>query len=152
MDDITKYIVERDEINNILNSLQELSIAGDPIFGTTTINLNKADKTVASIALAAAIIYAGYRAVKGAEKFAQSKVCRQYKAGSTPARICENKVLIEKLNKQIQIMKSKINLCKHARNPQKCKAKVNKKIAELDHQLSQRQARIKELESKREGY
>jgi hypothetical protein len=151
MDDITKYIMEQEEVNEMLDKvthdLQELTTSGDP-FGGLTIRLNQADSRVASLALAAAIIYASYKAIKGLQKFAQAKRCRQYKYGSPAGKVCENKVLIEKFNKQVEILKSKVGLCSHAKDRQKCTGKIQKKIGELQQKVKEKQVRIKELEHK----
>jgi hypothetical protein len=150
MDNITKYILEREEINDLMNDvvkdLKEFSVGNDPWFNTTTITLNPTDKAIGSIALAAAIIYGSYKAVEKLAIAMSPKKCRQYKLGSPAYRICRNKVDIAKAEKQVSILRSKISLCSHARTKQKCESKIKEKIAKLEQKINEKKARIKELE------
>jgi len=149
MDNITKYILEQEEIKILIedvikdvNEVKFYNLQKQP-----ALSLSPGETKVAALVVAAAIAYGAYKIAKGLAKRMEPKKCRQYKTGSPAGRKCHNEVMIVSLNKQIEIMKSKMNLCAHSKDPGKCKAKLNKKIAELKQKISEKQARIRELES-----
>lgn len=143
LDNITEYILEQDEINSLIN---ELTI--DPVgYGQGSIALDPGETKVAALVLAAAIGVAAYKGMKALAQATEHKRCRQYKLNSPAQKKCRNEVAIIALEKQITILKTKISLCKHSKDPSKCQGEIKKKIAKITQKIAEKRVRIKELES-----
>jgi len=133
-------------IDDYLDTIQLSEINVGSEFGSVFLRLTNNEVAVAGIAAAAAIIWF---ATKAAIKLSQSKRCKSMKHGSTVARICENEVMIMKEKKRIEILKSKIHLCKNSKDRAKCEQKVKEKIIKAEAKIKEKEARIKDLKQKR---
>lgn len=130
-----------------LEDIQEISIGtGMGILGNVYITLTKGEATVAGLAAATAIIWYASKVVI---KLKQSKRCRVMKAGSTEARICENEVMIAAEKGRIDVLKSKMHLCKNSKDQGKCQGKVKEKIVKSEAKIKAKVARIKDLKQQR---
>ena len=134
MDDITKYIMEQEEVNKMIEEsknefeLREISnVWGQGVY------IPKGQVALAGSALAAMIIW---KVIKVAARVGDPKQCKDYKLGTPSYKLCLRKAKKEKLQKQIQMLKSKINLCNQAKkNPEKCKVKIQQKIIDLESKI-----------------
>jgi len=123
----------------------DISDLGDQISKTLS-NLTTTQQVIAGSAAALAIIYASYKISKVIKQQLKPKKCRQYKLNSPAQKKCHHQVDIAALEKQIQILKSKIKLCAHSKDKQKCEMKIKKKVAELQHKVVEKKAKITEIE------
>lgn len=135
IDEQTKEIIE--------DRFKVSEVSSYSSFGQVIIKLSQGEANIAGIAAAAAIVYA---AVKLQMKIATSKECKNYKFGSPQWKVCEQKVRIMKNKKQVDFIKSKINLCNNSKDPNKCKGKLQEKIKKLEFEIKQRQTKIKDLQ------
>jgi len=141
-----KGMYNKGNLDYYLENLQEINISHEPFFGNVLLRLTKGEATVAGIVAAAAILWFGAKIVL---KLSQSNRCRAMKPGSTPGKICENEVIIAAEKKRIDILKSKMHLCKNSKDRQKCEGKVKEKIVKSEAKIKGKMARIKELKQKR---
>ncbi|MBY9000057.1 MAG: hypothetical protein KGD64_04015 [Candidatus Heimdallarchaeota archaeon] len=123
----------------------DISDLGDQLSKTLS-NLTTTQQVIAGSAAALAIIYASYKISKGIRQHLKPKKCRQYKLNSPAQKKCHHQVDIAALEKQVQILKSKIKLCAHSKDKQKCEMKIKKKVAELQHKVVVKKAKITEIE------
>lgn len=133
------------KLDSDLENIEEINIGQEGIFGNVLIRLSKGEATVAGLAAAAAIIWFGAKIVL---KLSQSNRCRAMKPGSTPGRICENEVIIATEKRRIDILKSKMHLCRNSKDRQKCEGKVKEKIVKSEAKIKAKLARIKELKQR----
>jgi hypothetical protein len=123
----------------------DVSDLGDKLSKTLS-DLSTTGKVVAGAAAALAIIYASHKISKGIRQHLKPKKCRQYKLNSPAQKKCHHQVDVAALEKQVQILKSKIKLCAHSKDKQKCEMKIKKKVAELQHKVVVKKAKITEIE------
>jgi hypothetical protein len=109
-------------------------------------DLSTSSKVIGGAAAALAIIYAAHKISKGIRQQLKPKRCRQYKLNSPAQKKCHHQVDIAAFERQVQILKSKIKMCAHSKDKQKCEMKIKKKVAELQHKVAVKKAKITEID------
>ena len=128
MDDITKYILEQEEAQKMLDQIRETSWVRDP-----NVHIPKEVAALAGAALAAMIIW---KIMKMVARIGDPSQCKDYKFGSPSYKKCLRKAKNEKYRRAIEMLKSKMSLCSQAKkNPEKCKMKIQHKIKELEQKI-----------------
>ena len=143
--------VQHEELNLMVEDLKqmlELDVGGDISDVTDAVDKiwSGSNKAIAGTAVAVAIIYASYKISKGIRQQLKPKKCRQYKLNSPAQKKCHHQVDIAALEKQIQILKSKTKLCAYSKDKLKCETKIKKKVAELQHKVVVKKAKITEID------
>ena len=134
MDNITKYIMEQEEVNKMIEEsknefeLREISnVWGQGVY------IPKGQVALAGSALAAMIIW---KVIKVAARVGDPKQCQDYKLGTPSYKQCLRKAKAEKYKRSIAMLKSKMSLCGQAKkNPEKCKVKIQQKIIDLEQKI-----------------
>jgi len=89
--------------------------------------------TTSTAALAAAILYTGYKIYK---RFlsSEARICKKYSGAEFD--LCVKRIRVKALKAQIsELQKSKTH-CNHAKKPQKCKAAIDEKIRKLHEKIA----------------
>lgn len=134
MDNITKYILEREEVLEMLEEarkefeLQEITdVLGQGVY------VPKGQLALGGAALAAMIIW---KIAKTLARVGDPIQCKDYKSGSPSYKQCLRKVKIDKYKKNIGMLKSKMGLCNQAKkNVDKCEFKIKQKIIDLEQKI-----------------
>jgi len=134
MDNITKYILEQEEIESMLEDVKkefELREISD-LWGQG-VYIPKGQVGLAGAALAAMIIW---KVTKVLARVGDPKQCKDYKSGTPSYKQCLRKAKQDKHKKTIAMLKSKMSLCGQAKkNPEKCKVKIQQKIIDLEQKI-----------------
>ena len=144
VEDLKQMLLEA-KLQKALPPGGDISDLGDKLSKTLE-DLGTTGRIVAGTAAALAIIYASHKISKGIRQQLKPKKCRQYKLNSPAQKKCHHQVDIAALEKQIQILKSKIKLCAHSKDKLKCETKIKKKIAELQHKVVVKKAKMSEID------
>ena len=147
MDPITEQVIINDEFtyafedlindDKTLQVLDELGIETGNVFGKSVLGIHgsETEMTVASAVIAALIARAAYRLYKDKLTKAGRK-CSYIKHGTTERKACERKAKVDAMKAQINVMKAGMNSkCGKAKEPEKCKAKVQNKIKDIQTKM-----------------
>jgi len=139
-------IAEKTELLQLTHDLiNEIDVINSPL-GGVVFSLTKGETNIAGVTAAFAIIYMAYKLSKGFAQKLKPKKCRQYKLGSPAQKKCHYEVDVIALEKILSILKSKMKLCEHSKDKDKCELKLKKKMAEVQQKVSAKQANIKQLQ------
>jgi hypothetical protein len=126
---ITKLDKQAEQIVNDRfenHRLNEVSV--DQGFGRVIVTLTQGEVSVAGVLAATAI---AWWAIKAAKNISTAKECKDYKTGTPGYKKCHVMVKIKKLEAQISAINAKSGLCAKSKDPAKCKAKLEGKIAKI---------------------
>lgn len=113
-------------------------------FGKTIIKLSSKEAQVAQsvggVVAAAAIIWLAMKAVG---KIRTKKECKNYKVNSAPWKLCQTTVKIKQKQLEIKMLKGKIGLCKHSKDPKICNERITKRLNKASAKLIALQNKLK---------
>lgn len=106
-----------------------------------------APKIAAGLVIATVIVGLGYKIYK--RKFSQAaKACSRHGISYRQKSICMLKYQISAFEQEIKFLNSSSQKCSKSKDPEKCKSKINERIAKLTYKIRNTQAKIMHLEAK----
>jgi len=132
IDPITQYMLEQEKDN------EKYSKAFDRLFeGGLEVNgteIASDSQLLAAAAITALVGRMAYKIYK--DKVSKiGKQCAQYQHGSSERRKCESNAKKKAMQAQIQVMKAGMGKCTKAKDPGKCKASIQTKIAKMQAKM-----------------
>jgi hypothetical protein len=74
--------------------------------------------------------------VQAASRISVSKECKDFRYGTPGHKKCEINVKIKKEQTKLAVIKSKGSLCKNSKDPEKCNAKLQQKVAQINAKIA----------------